>query len=96
MGDRIAIEGKEGTFNAPISRDRRPCLHNCCCSAGIVRVSIPTSARPATNWLSKGLLWRSRPIFSGVRSRASILASRPRLTGSTGFAFIKLLIVTPA
>jgi hypothetical protein len=94
MNDHISIEGRDGTFKAYIALPKNlpastvVVLRNC-------SVSMPTYARPATNWQSK-VLSRSRPIYSGVRSRALTLTSRRRLTGSTAFAFIKRMIVTLA
>ena len=94
MKDRITIEGRDGTFGAYIARPkpcRLPPSLFCRSCLGLT----PTSARPATNWQSKALS-RSRPIYSGVRSRASTSASPPRPTGNTAFAFIKPMTETPA
>ena len=47
------------------------------------------------NWPTKASL-RSRPTYSGVRSRALTSALPPSPTGNTVFAFIKPMTETPA
>jgi hypothetical protein len=86
----FTIEGRDGAFAAYVARPKvLPA------PAVVVLQELFASARLATNWQSR-VSPPSHPIYSGVRSRALILTSRRRLTGSTAFAFIKPLIVTLA
>ena len=94
MGDRITVEGQDGAFNAYIARPKiLP-------SATVVVLQelfgVNADIRKTCDEFAEQALQRSRPIYSGVRSLALILASHRMMTGSTVCASIKRTIATPA
>jgi len=87
MKDRITIEGRDGVFGAYIARPKAlP-------AAAVVVLQelfgVNADIRKTCDELAEQGFVASRPIYSGVRSRALTLGSRRRLTGSKAFAFIK-------
>jgi hypothetical protein len=94
MKDRITIEGRDGTFHAHIARPKTLPASAVIVLQGLFGVN--ADIRKTCDELAEQGFVGSRPIYSGVRSRALNLASRRRLTGSTAFAFIKRMIVTRA
>ena len=94
MNDRITIQGRDGAFGAYVARP------NVLPAPAVVVLQelfgVNADIRKTCDELAEQGFVGSRPIYSGVRSRALNLASRRRLTGSTAFAFIKRMIVTLA
>jgi dienelactone hydrolase len=93
MKDRITIEGRDGAFGAYIARPKTlpapaVVLHEV--------FGVNADIRKTCDELANKASLRSRPTYSGVRSRSSISASPPSPTGNTAFDTIRPMTETSA